>query len=182
MERLAELNELYSQSVKAIDASQWYEARKLLERIHKAQTGFLETELLLRKVENEILKLEEIDKRNIQINTLYEQARGLARSKLWQQALTKIEEIWALNPDFDDVDDITVKVKAELEQEKQRTELQNKLVTMYSEAVRLLKEGKQQEALDKWQAIKTLDPKYPDRQNIQAKFKRIWKTYFNSFV
>jgi formylglycine-generating enzyme required for sulfatase activity len=175
MERLAELNELYSQSVKSIDKGQWYEARRVLERIHKSQTGFLETELLLRKVENEISRIEEFEKRKVQINTLYEQARGLFHSHLWQQALNKLNEIWALDPNFDDVDSIALKVNAELEQEKKRTELQNKLATMYSQAVMLLKDGKHQEALNKWQEIKTLDPKYHDRQNIQAKFDEYGK-------
>jgi hypothetical protein len=39
---------------------------------------------------------------------------------------------------------------------------------MYAEAVRLLREEKYQEALEKWQEIKGIDPKYPDRQKVQG--------------
>ena len=43
---------------------------------------------------------------------------------------------------------------------------------MYAEAVRLLKEGKYQEALDKWQEVRSIDPKYPDRQRVQTIARR----------
>ena len=38
---------------------------------------------------------------------------------------------------------------------------------MYAEAVRLLREEKYQDALEKWQEIKSIDSKYPDRQKVQ---------------
>ena len=43
---------------------------------------------------------------------------------------------------------------------------------MYAEAARLLKEEKYQEALDKWQEVKAIDPKYPDRQWVQRTAQR----------
>ena len=89
LKRLTELNELYKQGVHKIDAGQWYEARGLLEQVHKAQTGFLDTERLLRKVEDEIIGIEERRNRENQINTLYEQAHGLIRSKSWRLVLVK---------------------------------------------------------------------------------------------
>jgi outer membrane protein assembly factor BamD (BamD/ComL family) len=168
LKRLADLNELYRRGVHKMDAGEWYEARDLLEQVHKAQTGFLDTERVLRKVENEITKTEELNKRNIYVNTLYEQAHELIRSKNWGKALAKIEEIQALDGQFEDRDRIFEKVRAELTREEETVQRQNQLAAMYTEAVRLLKDGKYQEALDQWQAIKTLDPKYPDRQKVQA--------------
>src|SRR5262249_27878790 len=91
LKRLADLNDLYSQGVHKMDAGEWYEARNLLEQVHKAQTGFLDTERLLTTVENEIVKIEELKKRTNQINILYEQAHGLIRSKSWPMALEKME-------------------------------------------------------------------------------------------
>jgi outer membrane protein assembly factor BamD (BamD/ComL family) len=167
LKRLEELNELYSHGVRQMDAGNWYEARKLLEQVHKMQTGFLETERLLRKVEDEIRKIEELQQRNIQINTLYEQAHGLLRSKNWREALEKIEEIQSLDSRFEDKDGITAKAKAALELEEQEIQRQNLLAALYAEALRLLREGKFQEALDKLQEIKAIDPKYPDRQSVQ---------------
>jgi len=172
LKRLADLNDLYRQGVHKMDAGEWHEARDLLEQVHKAQTGFLDTEPLLRKAENEIIRIEELKKRNNQINTLYEQAHGLIRSKSWRMALDKIEEIQKLDNRFIDDDQIAQKAKSELEREEQEAERQNRLAALYAEAVRLLKDGKFQEALDKWQEVKTIDPKYPDRQWVQRTAKK----------
>src|SRR6185503_1151928 len=141
---------------------------ELLEQVHKAQTGFLDTERLLRKVENEIIRIEELKKRNDQINTLYEQAHGLIRSKSWRMVLDKMEEIQRLDNQFVDKDGILEKAKIELEQESQAAQRQNELAAMYAEATRLLKEGKYQEALEKWHQVRSIDSKYPDRQRVQS--------------
>src|SRR6185503_6734717 len=127
---------------------------------------------LLRKVENEILKIEELNQRNIHINTLYEQAHGLVRSKNWRKALDKIEEIQRLDDQFVDKDGIFEKARTELEREEEVVQRQNELAAMYAEAMRLLKEGKYQEALDKWQEVRSMDPKYPDRQRVQSIARR----------
>jgi outer membrane protein assembly factor BamD (BamD/ComL family) len=166
LKRLTELNELYKQGIHKIDAGQWYEARGLLEQVHKAQTGFLDTERLLRKVEDEIIRIEERRERENQISTLYEQAHGLIRSKSWRLALVKKEEIEKLDNQFMDKDGIFEKAKNELVQEEQIAQRQNEVAALYAEAVRLLKEGKYQEALDKWQDVRALDSKYPDRQRV----------------
>jgi outer membrane protein assembly factor BamD (BamD/ComL family) len=139
LKRLNELNELYSHGVREMDAGKWYEARRLLEQAHKAQTGFLETERLLRKVDHEITKVEELKKRDIQVNTLYEQAHGLVRSKNWREALEKIEEIHKLDNQFEDKDEIAKKAKAVLAREEQEAQKQNQLAAMYVEVVRLLR-------------------------------------------
>ena len=172
LKRLADLNELYGNAVSEMDAGHWIEARRLLEQVHKSQTGFLETERLLRKVEDEITKMEEQSRRSEQVNVLYEQAHGLLRSKKWRKALDKIEEIEKLDTHFEDRDRIAQKAKAELEHEEQDAQKQNQLAAMYAEAVRLLKEEKYQEALHKWQEVRTMDPKYPDRQGVQRTARR----------
>lgn len=172
LKRLAELNALYTNAVNEMDSGRWYEARKLLEQVHKLQIGFLETERLLRKVEDEIIKIEENKRRNDQINTLYEQANSLVRSKNWRKALDKMREIQKLDERFVDKDGIVEKVNFELAKEEQEALKQNDLAAKYSEAVSLLKEGKYQEALDKWQEVKSIDPKYPDRQRVQITARR----------
>jgi outer membrane protein assembly factor BamD (BamD/ComL family) len=167
LKRLAELNELYSRGVREMDAGSWQEARRLLEQVHKSQTGFLETERLLRKSENEITKIEARNQRKLHVNTLYEQAHELIRSKNWRKALDKIEEIQSLDDQFVDRDGISEKARAELDREEEIVRRQNELAAMYTEAVRLLKEEKYQEALDKWQEVRAMDPRYPDRQSVQ---------------
>ena len=172
LKRLSDLNDLYSHAVRDMELGKWQEARNLLEQVHKTQTGFLETENLLRKVDQEILKAEKINERNNQINTLYEQAHGLIRSKNWRNASDKIEEIRKLDSQFEDKDGIAEKAKDELEREGQEVQKQNQLAAMYADAVRLLKEGKYQESLEKWNEVKAIDSKYPDRQQVQRTVHR----------
>jgi outer membrane protein assembly factor BamD (BamD/ComL family) len=178
IKRVAGLNDLYSRALREMDAGQWLEARKLLEQVHKAQTGFHETERLLKKVEDEIGKIEAQNERTNQVNVLYEQAHGLVRSKSWRKALDKMAEIQKLDDRFVDKDEIARKAKAELEREEQETQKQDRLAALYAEAVRLVKEEKFQEALEKWQAVRVIDPKYPDRQGVQnaAKKKMLQRT------
>ena len=164
LRRLADLNNQYSRALREMDAGNWYEARKLLESVHKSQTGYLETEKLLKKVEGEIAREEQKRKQNDQVNTLYEQAHGLLRAKKWRNALDKMEEIRKLDELFPDTDGIAEKAQKELAREEQEADRQNKLAALYAEAVRLLKEEKYQEALDKWGEVRAVDPKYPDRQ------------------
>ena len=167
LERLAKLNDQYSHAIHEMDSGNWHEARVLLEQIHKSEIGFRETEKLLKKVESEILRQEEERKQRDQISTLYEQAHGLLRSKKWQNALDKLEEIRKLDDQFPDTDGIMEKAQKELTREEQEAERQNQLAALYAEAVRLLKENKYQDALDKWHEVKEIDSKYPDRQKVQ---------------
>jgi outer membrane protein assembly factor BamD (BamD/ComL family) len=167
LKRQTELNELYSRAVHEMDAGQWGEAQRLLKQIQGMEPGFLETERLLSKVDTEIWQSEEEQKRQNQINTLYEQAHGLLRSKKWRQALEKIEEIRKLDEKFEDSENIAERAQKELAREEQEAERQNELAAMYAEAVRLLRAEKYQEALEKWQEIKGIDAKYPDRQKVQ---------------
>lgn len=164
LKRLAELNELYGRAVREMDSGKWGEAREILEQVHKAQTGFLETERLLKKAEAEIQKIEEKRKRINLANTYYEQAHGLVRSGSWHKAMEKLDEIQKLDSLFEDKDGIAARIRTELEREEQEAQKQNQLAAMYADAVRLLKEEKYLESLKKWQDVTAIDPKYPDRQ------------------
>ena len=172
LKRLSDLNEQYSHALREMESMNWYDARRLLENVHKSQTGFMETEKLLRKVEDEILKEEVKRQQNEQIDILYEQAHGLLRFRKWRNALEKLEDIRKLDEHFPDQDGIAEKAQRELEREEQEAERQNKLAALYAESVRLLKEEKYQDALDKWQEVKAIDPKYPDRQWVQRLAKK----------
>lgn len=172
LKRLADLNDLYRQAVHKMDASQWYEARSLLEQVHKAQTGFLDTERLLRKIEDEIVRIEEGRKRNAQVQMLYEQARNMTRAGQWGKALAQMEEIQKLDNQFVDSDGIMEKSKAELEREEQEAQRRRELAALYAEAVSLLEAKKYQEALEKWNAIQAIDPRYKDGLRVKKTAKR----------
>jgi outer membrane protein assembly factor BamD (BamD/ComL family) len=168
LRRLNELNDLYSNAVHEMDASHWYEARKLLEQVHKSQRGFLETELLLRKVENEITKLEDQRKRTAQVQMLYEQARKMASASQWGKALAHMEEIHKLDSQFVDSGSIEEKSKAGLAREEQAAQQRKDLAALYAEAVSLLDAKKYQEALEKWNAIQAADPTYKDTSRVRV--------------
>ena len=172
LKRLVDLNALYSQGVHKMDAGQWYEARSLLEQVHEAQTGFLETERLLKKVENEIFRIEERRKRDAQVQMLYEQTRKMTRAGQWGKALTQMEEIQKLDNQFVDSDGILEKSKAELAREEQEAKQRRELAALYAEAVSLLEAKKYQEALEKWNAIQAIDPKYKDVSRVKSIARR----------
>ena len=172
LNRLGSLNDLYSQGLHKMDAGEWYEARGLLEQVHKAQTGFLDTEPLLRKVENEILRVEEGHKRNAQVQMLYEQARKMTQASQWGKALAQMEEIQKLDNQFVDKNGILEKAKAELEREEQEAQRRRELAALYAEAVSLLEAKKYQEALEKWNAVQAIDPKYKDASRVKITARR----------
>jgi hypothetical protein len=172
LKRLADLNALYSQGVHKMDAGEWYEARDLLGKVRESQTDFLETERLLRKVENEILRIEEGRKRDAQVQMLYEQVRKMTRAGQWGKALAQMEEIQKLDNQFVDRDGILEKAKAELEREEQKTQRRRELASLYAEAVNLLEAKKYQEALEKWNAIQAIDTKYKDVSRVKSIAKR----------
>ncbi len=62
-------------------------------------------------------KLREERQQPEQITTLYERARGLIRLQQWQPALEKMNEIRALDPQFEDPEGITAKAQEELTRE-----------------------------------------------------------------
>ena len=174
LKRQAELNELYSRAVHEMDSGHWGEAQKLLGQVQSKESGFLETAKLLSKVEAEIRQFEETQKRQDQINTLYEQAHGLLRSKKWRPALEKVEEIQKLDEQFEDPEKIAERAQKELAREEQEAERQNELAAMYAEAVRLVREEKYQEALEKWQEIKGSIPNIPTGRKCKRRPERAW--------
>ena len=172
LERIAQLNKQYSLALREMDSGNWHGARTLLEQVHKTQTGFLDTEGLLRKVENEILKVEELNRRNIQVHTLYEQVHKLVRSKNWQKAFDTIEKIQSLDDRFVDQEGIFERVRSELDREAREAQRQRELDALYAEAVSLLEAKKYQEALEKWNALQTIDPTYKDVSRVKKTSKR----------
>ena len=165
--RQAQLNDLYSHALREMDAGRWEEAHRLLSQIQGAEPGFMETERLLSKVETRLRQSEEEQKRQVQINLLYNTARGLLGSSKWREALEKIEEIQRLDEQFGDPDKLADRSRNEMAREEEEAERQNKLAGMYAEALELMRGEKYQEALEKWHEIRGVDPGYPDLQLVE---------------
>jgi outer membrane protein assembly factor BamD (BamD/ComL family) len=172
LKRQAELNDLYSRAVREMDAGRWPEARRLLVQVEEMEPGFRETERLLARVEDEIEQEETRRQREDQIATLYEQALGLARARQWRQVQEKMEQIQTLDPEFSDPEGIAARAREEVTREEEEARRQSELAALYAEAVRLLKAEQYQEALEKWGEVRARDPRYSDRQKVQAKARK----------
>ncbi|HEX6033550.1 MAG TPA: DUF5050 domain-containing protein, partial [Anaerolineales bacterium] len=137
-------------------------------QIQEEEPGFEDTERLLARVEAEIAKQEARRQLQERVETLHEQAISLSRARQWRQALEKVKEIESLDPEFADPDEIAAKAEAEIAREEGETQRQNETAALYAEAVRLLKAGQYQEALDKWGEVQALNPDYLDRHEVQS--------------
>jgi outer membrane protein assembly factor BamD (BamD/ComL family) len=79
-----------------------------------------------------------------------------------------MEEIHTLDPQFTDSEGIAAKAQEEVAREEEEARRQNELAALYAEAVRLLRAGQYQEALEKWGEVQARDPRYPDPKKVQA--------------
>ncbi|HET7089338.1 MAG TPA: hypothetical protein VFL17_11850, partial [Anaerolineae bacterium] len=172
LKRQAELNDLYGRAVRAIDAGDWPAAHQLLEKLQATEPGFRDTERLLSKAQAEMAREEKERQRQEQIATLHEQALGLARARQWRQVLAKMEEIRSLDEEFADPEGIAAKAQAEVTKEEEEAQQQNESAALYAEAVRLLRAGQYQEALEKWGEVQAINPGYVDRHQVQATAKK----------
>ncbi len=166
--RRDELDDLHSQAVGAMDAGQWAQARDLLAQIEEREPGYRGVERLLDRVESELEQAEADRQRGKQIATLYEEAQSLARDRQWRPALAKMDEIQALDAEFADPEGIAARTRERMAEEEAEAQRQKEVATLYAEAVRLLKAGQYQEALQKWDEVQALDPGYRDRKKVQA--------------
>lgn len=171
-QRRAEVCDLYGRAGRAVDAGQWTEARRLLRQVQEREPGYREAERLLARAEAEIERQEQERRRREWLDRLYEEAQDLARAGQWQQARIKVEEIHRLDPQFADPEGIAAKAQAEVEKEDAEARRQKELDALYAEAVRLLRAGQYQAALDRWEQVQARDPQYPDRDKIQATARR----------
>ena len=168
----AKLNDLYGRAVREMNGGHWEEARWLLAQVQEMEPGYRGTERLLTKTEVEISREEAERQRGEQIATSYEQAQELARARQWRQALTAMEEIQNLDPQYPDPKDVVARAREGLEREEEDKQRQNESAALYAEALRLVQGGQYQDALDKWDEVQILDPRYPDREKVQATAKK----------
>lgn len=163
----SELDLLYKRALQEIDTKHWITAQETLQDIQSKQADYRQSDQLLQRVKNEIALAEKKEKEQEQIASLYLQAENLAAGKQWKMSLEKIEEILQIQPDFDDPKQISSQARSEIEKAKQESEKQDQLARMYAEAVKMNKSGEYQQALEKWNQIRALDAKYPDKQKVQ---------------
>ncbi|MHC4854457.1 MAG: CHAT domain-containing protein, partial [Planctomycetota bacterium] len=168
LKRRAELDQLYRRAIVELDAGHWSEAQRLLASLEAQEPGFRETKRLLERAETELAREEAAQRREEQLASLYEQALGLARAGQWRGALAKLEEVHKLDPQHPDPEGIAAQAQEEIAGEEAEAQRQSELAALYAEAVQLLQSEQYQAALEKWGEVQAQDPRYPDRQKVQA--------------
>ena len=78
----------------------------------------------------------------------------------------------ALDPNYEDSDQLAVKAREEIERQTQETRREEQLAAMYAAAVKSLDAEDYQKALQQWAEVQELDPKYPDRKKVQKTAKK----------
>jgi formylglycine-generating enzyme required for sulfatase activity len=166
--RQKQLADLYAQARELCRAQRWQVVVNTFSQIATLEPKYADPEGLLAKAKAEIEQQKAQRQREEQIARLYEEARGLARTQQWRQAVSTMDKIRALDAQFPDPAGIAEWVQKEAAQEKTEAQQQSELASLYAEAVRLLQAGQYQSALDKWDQVRAQDPQYPDRDKVQA--------------
>lgn len=165
-ERLADLERRYSWALREMDAGRWSKAEELLVEVQEMEPGYQAADRLLERAKLEGVRQQEARQLEEQVSTLYQQALGLRRAKHWRKALEKMEEICTLSPEFEDAEGVIAKARVEIEREEEEAKRQQQLAEMYAAAVSSLEAGQYQLALEQWNEVQSLDPKYPDQQRV----------------
>jgi uncharacterized caspase-like protein len=166
IERQATVERKYNQALREMDRGNWQQAEQLLGEVMASQPDYPSADRLLERARGELSRQQGARQQREQVDTLYQQAVGLARAEHWRKTLEKMDEIHALDPQYDDKDGLKRKAQAEIDREEQQAQHQNLLAEKYALAVRSLEAGQYQQALEQWGEIQALDPAYPDRQNV----------------
>jgi outer membrane protein assembly factor BamD (BamD/ComL family) len=168
LERKVNLDAWYQSAVRAIEAGRWEDAQELLQGLQVEEPAYPGAQELLTRVEGEISRSKEQRQQQERINSLYEQARELIRAHQWKEALRILDNIHSLNDQFIDTDRLTEEAKVGLRREERTSQRQEQAAALYSEAVGLLNRGRYQEALENWNHIQIIDPKYKDPSHVKS--------------
>jgi tetratricopeptide (TPR) repeat protein len=166
-QRQAELENMYTQALREMDAGNWATAEEVLLKLQSEASDYPGINRLLERAQIERAKNEAARQRNEQVTILSQQAVGLARARQWRQVLAKIAEIQAIDPTYQDSDQLEVTAREEIERQTQETQREAQLAEMYAAAVKSLEAGEYQKALEQWGEVQVLDPKYPDRKKVK---------------
>lgn len=142
---------LYQQAREALDIGDQQTAVLTLEEIENEAGEYKDVSQLLASIKNQQ-----------KIAELYLQALGLAERKQWQDVLTILDQLGALDPMFADPRGLVPTARHEVEVQKLIIELDE----TYHHAVRKMGAGQWQEASVLLEAILQKKPDYPDRDKL----------------
>jgi outer membrane protein assembly factor BamD (BamD/ComL family) len=159
------LNNLYEHALQEMAAGRWEDAYQSLLQVQEMDAGYRDAAPLLSKIQAEIEREEAERRRTEQIASLYKEAQELFHAQEWQQALVRMDEIYTLEPHFDDSQGVAARAQEEVER-------QGKLDVLYSQAQAALKARDWQEAQPALEALLAEQSDYKDAAALLERVKK----------
>jgi tetratricopeptide (TPR) repeat protein len=159
-ERQIELENLYSSALEEMEAGNWDQAHRLFTQVLETDPSYEDAGRLSALTEEEIQLQEEARQQREVIAVLYQEALVLYNAGSWQAALSELEKIHSLDPDFSDPDDIRLKAEVQVQKE----EREDLLSRQYDEAEAHYRKGEWPQALQLYEQVLALDPNYRDTE------------------
>ncbi len=155
LEQRRKLENLYSNGLEAMEAGDWDGAHQLFTQVLEIDPSYEDAERLSRLAKAEIQRQETAHQQVLLISSLYQEAIDSYNAGSWGVALSKLDEILRLDPDFSDPDEIRTKAHTQA-QEQQR------LADQFSQALEHLEAQRWSQAIETLQDVLKIDPEYSD--------------------
>jgi outer membrane protein assembly factor BamD (BamD/ComL family) len=164
-QKQGQISALYEEAQKLARARQWRQVLSTMGQLHVLDPQFPDPEGLVARAQQ---GNESEDKdAQWQSAALYIEALHSLRLGQYQDALTKIGQVQALDPQFSDPEEIAAQAQSGLAENRDRGR-QAQLAALYQDSHRLVRAHQWQQALAKMNEILILDPKFKDPDGLLA--------------
>ena len=160
LEQRRELENLYSKALEEMEAGEWYQAHQFFIQVLKIDPAYEDAQRLSALAEEQIQRREAARQQQEVISNLYQEVLDLYDARSWQAALSKLDDIYSLDPDFSDPDEIRTKAQTHAQEEKR----EEQLARLYQEADGYFIEGEWMKAMELYDNVLALDPHYLDTE------------------
>jgi tetratricopeptide (TPR) repeat protein len=155
LEQRRKLEKLYSSALEAMETADWDGAHQLFIQVMEIDSSYEDAQRLSKLAEEEIQRQESAHQQALLIASLYQEAIDYYNAGDWGVALSKLDEILRLDPDFSDPDDIRTRAQTRAQEEQ-------RLADQFSQALEHLETQHWSQAIETFQDILKNDPEYND--------------------
>jgi uncharacterized caspase-like protein len=155
LEQRRKLEKLYSSALEAMETADWDGAHQLFIQVMEIDSSYEDAQRLSKLAEEEIQRQESAHQQALLITSLYQEAIDYYNAGDWGVALSKLDEILRLDPDFSDPDDIRTRAQTRAQEEQ-------RLADQFSQALEHLETQHWSQAIETFQDILKNDPEYND--------------------
>lgn len=111
----------------------------------------------------------QLAKNQQRMNGIYQQGLQLVQEQKLTEAQEKFNEILAVNPNHEEAKKQIENIDNALKQKKEKIDQQTQ--PLYKQAMASMTEGNWQDAIEKFERIKTIEPNYPEIDNLISRAK-----------